>query len=130
MFARGGGEFGEEKPGAALVARPDYVGVSLQSYLRAGEHAAKGDVRGHRHGFGGLDGEAVLADVDADAREHAIFEFEINQGLYFIARGLALVRFVIFLVLSQSLHERLGLERAIKNAARAGLKRLSRAGPC
>ena len=44
MFASSGSKFGEEKSGAALVAGPDYIGVSLQSYVGAGEHAAKSQV--------------------------------------------------------------------------------------
>src|SRR5271165_7104556 len=80
MLARGGGEFREEKSGAALVAGPHDVGVSLERNVGAREYAAKGEIRTHGHGLGGLNCETVLANVDAESGKRSGFEVEIDQG--------------------------------------------------
>src|SRR5260370_6412069 len=73
MFARRGCELGEEESGAALIAGPDYVGVSLQRNICAVQHAAKGQVRTQSHGLSGLDREIVLARIHTDTRPSSAF---------------------------------------------------------
>ena len=89
VFARRGSELGEEKSGAALIAGPHHVGMSLQGEISARQHAAKRQIRDYGHGFGGLYCEAVLADIDADSGKASAFEIQIDESFYFIARRLA-----------------------------------------
>src|SRR5579863_3843169 len=89
MLPGGRAELREEESGAPLIAGPDHVGVALQLESGAGQHAAKREVRADGHRLGGLQGEAVLADVDADAGERARLVLDIDQRFHFKARGLA-----------------------------------------
>src|ERR1017187_10983481 len=45
MFASRGGKLRKEQSGAALIARPDYIGVSVQRNVRSGQHTAERQAR-------------------------------------------------------------------------------------
>ena len=80
MFARRWAQLGEKQSGTALITGPDNVGVAVECNVRAGQNAAKSQIRTHGHGFGGLNAKPVLADVDADAGKRSAFEVEIDQA--------------------------------------------------
>src|SRR3954462_2358632 len=129
MLAGGGGQLREEESGASLVAGPDHVGVAVQRDVRAGKHAAKRHVGIDGYRLARFHREPVLSDINADTRECAMFELDIDQRFRFIPRGFAPVRGSRFLSGLERFFDEFPLERTVKDAARARLEGLSSAGP-
>src|SRR5579862_4302738 len=129
MLARGGREFREEESGAALVARPHHIGVTMKRDFCSGQHAAECQIRNHRHWLGSLHGKSMLSDVDADSWDCAGRQFKIDERLHVVALGLAPVFLAWLASGRQALFHQFRVNRLVKNAAGAGLKSLASAGP-
>src|SRR5215469_9685031 len=91
VLARGRSQFREEEAGAALVAGPNHVDMTVEHHLSARKQAVERNVGTDRYGFAGLDGKAVLSNVDADGGRSRVLDLKINQRLQLVARRLATV---------------------------------------
>ena len=66
MFSGFRRKLGEEESRAPMVAGPDHIGAAVDCDVGPRQYASKRHIGIHRHGLGGLQGEAVLANIDAN----------------------------------------------------------------